>query len=619
MLIISTHCLSPDELFSYKPINKALGIHFEHVSAIRLYHNQWNIATSINITALQTEWKHLKEMTTKVTTFCTYMNQVIPSQSSTLNIPNNCGPFQAQIKNMLKEIEEYNIDWFHSSSRRQRRGILNIIGEISRELFGTLSQKDAEFFLEHFETLTRAGLERDNLLNKQTTLIQSTFNLVSETINQSELRDTQLQNQITSLNRSIIEIQNHRLTLESIVRAKFQLQDLISFITLLLISFQNKQKNFLQAISSGTRDANSPIIIPPQIFIGELDKIRTILSGKAIDLPFPLSRDTLPLFYRIASPQARIINNQLIIMLTIPLIDTKEYHLYKVTSFPNLLFDNIYQFIIPNHEYVAIDEYREKFVSFTNQELTNCHNVQLKDQDSLLTCMGLSPIMGIKMDRDDCEITLLTKDEVSKHCNVRLSNITSEVWIRLRQHNSWIYVLPTKQMIYIGCIGHQVIEKVLEGTGIITIHEDCNIKTDKILIQAYKVYQQETLLEVTPYGHLDIDINHTLSTLTNIDKNNIKTIHTPSVITFGQNDKLKEVSIGIKELIKMEDEIVNKYSPYKLKEGLNFITVTVKIIFVLVILIIVRTLYKRHKKLQKKRNRFRTRNQITYEPQIIQI
>lgn len=78
---------------------------------------------------------------------------------------------------MLDDIDQYNIDWFHHSTpRRKRRGLLNVIGEISRDLFRTLAQSDAEDFVEKFEELSRSGLARDNLIQKQTTLIQSTFN-----------------------------------------------------------------------------------------------------------------------------------------------------------------------------------------------------------------------------------------------------------------------------------------------------------------------------------------------------------------------------------------------------------------------------------------------------------
>lgn len=121
----------------------------------------------------------------------------------------------------------------------------------------------------------------------------------------------QLQAQILSLNQTMQTMYIRGMEFETLVRLKLQLQDLISFITLLLISFQNKQKQFLQALSVGTRDANSPIIIPPYVFLHELDKIRNILSGKPIDLPFSLDTESLPLFYRIAAPQARIINSQL--------------------------------------------------------------------------------------------------------------------------------------------------------------------------------------------------------------------------------------------------------------------------------------------------------------------
>lgn len=112
------------------------------------------------------------------------------------------------------------------------------------------------------------------------------------------------------------------------------------------------------------------------------------------------------------------------------------------------------------------------------------------------------------------------------------------------------------------------------------------------------------MMEVRPYGHLNIDINQTISSLKKINDHSIKSINTPSVITFGQNDKLKEVSVGSDELLRIEDEMINQYSPHALKEGINYITSITKMIVLIVIIIIFQKLYKRYLKIQKKRRNF---------------
>lgn len=147
-------------------------------------------------------------MATDVTNYCLTVSALIEKFDNVIPLSNSCGPFQTQIGIMLKDIDDFNIDWFHtpSSPHRKKRGLLNIVGEISRDLFGTLSQTDALEFISQFEVLTNKGIFHERLLRKHTTLIQSTFNLLRETKTMSEKRDLDLNNQIQALNTSVYSL-----------------------------------------------------------------------------------------------------------------------------------------------------------------------------------------------------------------------------------------------------------------------------------------------------------------------------------------------------------------------------------------------------------------------------
>lgn len=607
--MILTSKTTANEWFSQRPLTKELGIYFEQVSAIRLYHKQWNLITYVNLSALQNEWEHIQTMVQQTNAICTEIitqnagrpeNEIERGWNHTTIENINCGPSHIQMQYLLNQIQEYNVEHFQNTYKRKKRGFLNVVGEIAKDLFGTLSDSDAQLYLDKLEKLNLQGHIRDEIMKKQSTLTQSTFNLITETRQQAEANDKQLTDHITQIREMLTKYThdihrfNYGITLRTLA------QDLISFIILLLMSFQQKQTKFLQALSLGTKGGNSPAIIPPAIFYKELNAIRGALSGKSVDLPIALSRETLPLFYQIASPRSTLLHNQLIIALTIPLTDMELYNLYKVTSFPNRINDDLFQFIIPTHEYVALSRYSQRYVSFTNQELANCHNTYLPNNQTLLTCMEISPIMDITVNRDDCEITLLTKDVVSQNCDIRISNISSELWIKLRTPNAWIYVLPKTTMVRIDCEGNDIHNMLMNGTGILTIHEDCNIKTDNILIQAFKVYQHEILTEAQPFGRTSINISKLLNNFYKIPEFHIKKINTPSVITFGQNDKLKELSNGIQDLIQMEDALTNQYTPTALRHGINTMNTVIIIILIIISIIIFRILIKKHRRIRTK-------------------
>lgn len=66
---------------------------------------------------------------------------------------------------------------------RKRRGHINVIGEVSKFLFGSLSEMDAIQYLQNFAELERQNKIRDELTSKQTTFIKSTISLLEESYN----------------------------------------------------------------------------------------------------------------------------------------------------------------------------------------------------------------------------------------------------------------------------------------------------------------------------------------------------------------------------------------------------------------------------------------------------
>lgn len=304
-----------------------MGIYFEAISTIKLYNTQWTIATFVNLSALQEEWQHIRTMVDKVGTICTNIQElnntvtIHPYYNSYYTEPFsmpwddyfqlalNCGAMHHQITIIAKEIEEYNVQHFRDNRLRRKRGLLNIVGELSRDLFGTLSHEDATNFLQMFKKLDTDGANNIRIINKQTSLIQSNFNLIKETRRSAEESDTQLLGHIQEVNRTIESMRQNFRNAQYAIILKAQSQDMMTFLIMLMQSYQTKQKNFLEALSLATKGGNSPIIIPPEVFMNELIKIRNAISGKNIDLPIPLIKDNLAHYYQLASPQSRLLNN----------------------------------------------------------------------------------------------------------------------------------------------------------------------------------------------------------------------------------------------------------------------------------------------------------------------
>lgn len=150
---------------------------------------------------------------------------------------------------------------------------------------------------------------------------------------------------------------------------------------------------------------------------------------------------------------------------------TEKYDLIKVTSFPNKLENVLYNFIVPAYEFLGMDSFRERYISFSITELESCYDLRHSSPHQELICMQSSPIFEVAASRDDCGVTLLTKETTTK-CDQRFSNISSELWIQLRTENSWIGIFPRQQTLYIRCNDLPTMKKVVNGTGIIKLQQD---------------------------------------------------------------------------------------------------------------------------------------------------
>jgi hypothetical protein len=84
------------------------------------------------------------------------------------------------IDNLKDLVAEYLTD-NQKSDRRCKRGILNFVGEISKILFGTLTQPDARNY-KHITELENEHREFLHLSNEQMTLIKTTIISINTTL-----------------------------------------------------------------------------------------------------------------------------------------------------------------------------------------------------------------------------------------------------------------------------------------------------------------------------------------------------------------------------------------------------------------------------------------------------
>lgn len=431
-----------------------------------------------------------------------------------------------RLREILVEINELNTKWFMKDNIRKSRGIMNSVGSTLNYLFGVMSNEDAEFFTAKFRELEESNSFQIQMLQHQTTIIQSVFNQINSTIQNQNLKIGQL--------IEFVRADRHNAT-----RNRGFLTELTQYIFMSLFSFQHKQNLLIEAISVSQNNPNTPFLIPPKTFYEELQRIERNIANRSLFLPFELRKDTLFMFYRTSTVESTIYNGHLIINYKIPLIAKDEFNLYKSTSLPYRVKDTIFSYIVPQYEYTAFDKRKQNFIPISENVLSQCTKVST---DSFI-CKRSFPILRVT-EQNNCEVNLIRELGISNSCNIRLSNITKEMWIKMTEENNFIYIMPFETPVTIVC-GNDIFSHYLENTGVISILPHCEIETPTMSLHGFQTIKSSyseriyiTNLEYEPLTKL-------FNTSENTELLNIPKIDFPTIFNNGEKEALIEISAGL--------------------------------------------------------------------------
>ena len=150
--VIITFCIWWSQLQgqTVEEIESKTGIYFDEIGTVQFYPTKWKVATYINLEPTMELWRQTKFHQRKVTEFCQRI------KGKNWYHYTDCSGFGQYMKSKNKYIDnlkdlvaEYLTDDNENSGHRSKRGVLNFVGEISKILFGTLTQADAKNYNAH--------------------------------------------------------------------------------------------------------------------------------------------------------------------------------------------------------------------------------------------------------------------------------------------------------------------------------------------------------------------------------------------------------------------------------------------------------------------------------------
>src|SRR5215475_4980545 len=117
------------------------GVYFEHLGHVTLSHTAWTIIVYVPLDTIDDETSNLEQYVQYIDQTCSKM--IIRNWTA-------CSHFGDVMSHKLRQIRKtrqllFDIVQTKDESRRQTRGLFNFVGKISKALFGTMDDEDAQF------------------------------------------------------------------------------------------------------------------------------------------------------------------------------------------------------------------------------------------------------------------------------------------------------------------------------------------------------------------------------------------------------------------------------------------------------------------------------------------
>lgn len=609
-----TKCFAEDEKpYHIQTIKSDTGLFMEEIGKINIYKEDWKIITHINMSEYVRQHQHIETIIRKVFNICNKLKPYEEESDTVYTVRGGCGPILEQIKIFTEDLGEQSAKWFMKQNRK-KRGLMNIVGVITKGLFGILNENDAQQYYKQFKDLQEKSEKTERITEEQTTLLQAVINLIKNNEGKINKQTKSINEQIQRIEAQLPGIRNDTYKFIRAVALKRNVQMLMDYVIVLLMNFQNKQRQFIEMIAIGHKTPNSPALVQPSLFLEELIEVQNIISTRDLKMPLEVKRENLAAFYHITTPEMAIIEDQLIFSFKIPLIQNKNFTVYKVNSLPMKWKEEYYSYIVPTYEFVALDSYMDNYITLTYIDLENCYHIQ----DRELICAETSPIMHTKV-MNNCEINFIKNLNNTENCNIRVGKFENEIWIKLRQENSWLFVLPKEQKVFINC--KKYFENLeLKETGIIELQPGCQIKTISVLISAFRSTETLRTKQIFPKINWKEKLNEIIGADKQISKSFIKTNIEPKIIAMNQPLRLTELSLSLEKIKEIEEQYRQTTTHKVTNKKIGFLQILVWIIITIIILILCKIIWEiiiLHKNKNKKKISHERKKNLIGLPKLI--
>ena len=428
------------------------GVIFEKISDINFFSKTLKIVTKFDLPEADELTEILLECNKHLKTLCDELLEQNPADL--------CKPFRAELKWHMTQILKQNTK-LKEMYGRQKRGLLDIGGKLTKFVLGTMDSEDSNKIYESISTLENGQTKLLQLENQHIAVLKSNFDALSKPIAQLQNETEEIR---TKLNQLIKRSNDQNEFFDRKSQLNQQVNELMSLLLIQCLHINRIQSEATEIIMTIGNKQISPLIITHDKIIETIkqsteDKITKMESHSVIR--------------QIAETTYTEINGQIVIKISIPMIEEEDYTLHKSYLIP-FITESGYKTYHDNAEYLAVNKLKNKFIELRSSDISKGKVINQQLEDNFILCQHIHPIYSNP--QTHCIPSLFINPLAkTSECELIPAQPINAI-IKMENTNTWLYSIQKLTDMIIEC--GRITEHIkVQYEGTLTFLTKCKVST----------------------------------------------------------------------------------------------------------------------------------------------
>ena len=422
-------------------------IYSEELGQAQLYHDTWNIILGVGTNDIDDRLGSLQSAFAAASYQCDdclerFELNLIQSRTQRLD----------KQRGLLNQL---------LGKKRNKRGFFNFIGDVSKTLFGTLSENDMNYINKELDKLFKDNTILSTGISNQTKVIKLLLNSATTDLNTLELHSKENVNCLNQLANGTNKNTQNLASANQITVCMMIVDELSEDINLLI-----------NAINDGKNGIVHPQLLTPDILILEMKEFEEKLNVK---YTIPLKESNFQHIIDISIVNVAIAKNRFVYSIHIPIPETETYEIKHLIPIPKQI-SSVFLAIIPDYEYLFMGQGHTTYVPTDKTALDTC-----KTYGKTRMCKRIQPTY-LMSETHSCENSILRTHvkTIGEECKYSPFKIVNIAFIPLTSG----YILIPHESIEVDALCESGQQKIrIQGPTKITSNDKCILNGLNIVLK----------------------------------------------------------------------------------------------------------------------------------------